>query len=142
MPISNKCSMKDKKHIIRVKVGSTFFGSQEMRNTEKIVNFQQLLLQDITITRIYVCLQNPNIWIVCLKKIIHQQAFIQTLLSTAVFPPKFSLLFAQLSVSIFLEFRSADCCKMHFSWIFQSFIWSFEETLTGNIHTSFLCACF
>ena len=32
MPISNKCSMKDKKHIIRVKVGSTFFGSQEMRN--------------------------------------------------------------------------------------------------------------
>ena len=44
MPISNKCSMKDKKHIIRVKVGSTFFGSQEMRNTEKNCKFSAAVI--------------------------------------------------------------------------------------------------
>ena len=81
------------------------------------------------------------------------QAFIQALLSTAVFLQRFSFFTACLAQWLhgvapwqtlkakFFKFRSSDCCKMHFLGIFlefQSSMGSFEEKLTRKIHVTFL----
>ena len=87
------------------------------------------------------------------------QAFIQALFSTALFPQRFSFFTVCLvqwhhgpwggpmvdTKENVLKFRSADRCKMHFSWIFFfnfRVSWgSFEENLAGNIYATFLYAC-
>ena len=81
------------------------------------------------------------------------QAFIQALLSTAVFLQRFSFFTAylahwlcgvalwQTSKEKFLKFWSSDCWKMHFLGFFlefQSSIGSFEEKLTRKIHVTLL----
>ena len=45
----------------------------------------------------------------------------------------------------FLEFRSADYCKMHFSWIFflkfRVLLGVLKKSCARKIHTTFLYAC-
>ena len=81
------------------------------------------------------------------------QAFIQALLSTAVFLQRFSFFTAylarwlrgvapwQTSKGKLFKFWSSDCWKMHFLGFFleiQSSIGSFEDKLTRKIHVSLL----
>ena len=81
------------------------------------------------------------------------QAFIQALLSTAVFLQRFSFLTACLAQWLCgvapwqtlkgkcFKFRSSDQWKMHFLGFFlefQSSMGSFEEKLTRKIHVTFL----
>ena len=81
------------------------------------------------------------------------QAFIQALLSTAVFLQRFSFFTACLAQWLhgvapwqtmkgkFFKFRSSDGWKMHFLRIFlefQSSMGSFEEKLTRKINVTFL----
>ena len=86
------------------------------------------------------------------------RAFIQAPLSTAIFPQTFSFFtdylvqwFRGLAIwwtskgSLF-KFKSVDCCKMHFSWIyflfeFQSSIKSCEEKFTRKTLATLLYAC-
>ena len=86
----------------------------------------------------------------------YKQAFIQALSFKAFFPQRFSFFIVYLAQWLdgvaswqtpkgkCLEFRSADCYKMHFLEFFlefQSFIGSFEEKLTRQVHTTFPHAC-
>ena len=81
------------------------------------------------------------------------QAFIQALLSTAVFLQRFSFFTACLAQWLhgmapwqtlkgkFFNFSSSDCWKMHFLGFFldfQSSMGSFEEKVTRKIHVTFL----
>ena len=81
------------------------------------------------------------------------QAFIQALLSTAIFLQRFSFFTTCLAQQLcgvapwqtpkgkFFKFGSSDCWKMHFLGIFlefQSSMGSFEEKLTAKIHVTFL----
>ena len=92
----------------------------------------------------------PCLLFLSMTQFLCHQAFNQALLSTSAFPQRlsfFTVYLVQQPPGVtpwwklkgnFLEFRSADCCKMHFSWTFKSFIGSSEEKLTRRIHTNFL----
>ena len=74
------------------------------------------------------------------RKVKHTQAFIQALLSTAIFHQRFSFFtvcLVQLFHGVapwwtpkdkFLEFRSTDHCKMHFPWILLRALESYQES--------------
>ena len=88
------------------------------------------------------------------KLILLVRAFIQAFLSTAVLPQRFKFLYCLLSSAALwggsiwwtskgksFKLMSADCCICIFLE-FQSFIGSFEKTLTGKIHKlSFMPIC-